>query len=152
VTLRVKPHDLNAQKPDKMVVFGDAVFSHISMQDSFVSNHPVGAIGLFNNPQTSIFSLLPNISPVLVLARLQSLDGVKIETLDQLIAAIPGLMSKEKFSYKMDVSFFYKVGEETFPMKKLISSKVDYDVALRQPPFVVTFDYKAHTWIRTPIG
>ena len=151
VTFKAKPKNLNSQKVTKMVVFGEAVFSTTSPQNSFYSNHPIGSVGIFNNPQNSIFSFLPNLSSSLVLAKIISINGQDIQTLERLIEVIPSLIQQEKFVYKTDVSFIFRSESDAYPLKKILTNKADYDGSLRQPPFIIEFDASTHTWKRTII-
>lgn len=152
MTLTIRPRNLNKQKINRMLVFGGAVFSEISPQASLFSNHPIGSVCVLNNPQTSVFSRLPSMTSNLVLARLLSINGEKIEKLDDLVQMIPQIVSKQRFNYTADVSFIFRLSPGHFPLKKELSYPADYDISLREPPFLITFDYTTRTWTRTEIS
>jgi S1-C subfamily serine protease len=152
--LEVQLYNMEDRKIQKMVQFAGTLFFETDDVFSDKTGIPTGKVTFFRSEANTTFNKLVSISrdnTLYFLLHLISIDNIVVDNLNMLIAIVPLLIEKKKFTIDYTNMLIYKHGfsevfGESFSQKNQFKDDITYDINSASP-LIITFDKKNMQWI-----
>ncbi len=155
LNLKVPLYDLNQIEASKTVMFGGATFVEIDNYLRLITGAPKGKVFITNVSSGSSFDVLPwvNVSDygLVYLINVVSINNIPINTMDDLIKAIPELMQTKNFKMNFR-NYAYYQGFDSAPYTN--RNEFEVEIKYNSPdsePTIMSYNNKKLEWVSQKI-